>query len=292
MGFTRSSSGIGNQYLFHNVDAVIYTEGGEISWSLDDVLNDQYNNISIDIVFWRRIFKTYSPDKKFKFKALGSKAVVSKIAQKIIDDDLRCSIATMDSEFDEIYKLKLQHPNIIYTYGYSWENDVWNSDLFKVILEDLSGEPLDEEEIKNCISEFSKKIEDCVFADAYLFGKGQSFLPRKGHLKCVDCSLTKSPTVIDEFINQLFSNSNITQEKVREFGRDHNLNSERFCYGHLLNDFYYHVCRYFSIVVLKIKAINKELLEKLAISKIATFGKTEIINYYSKKIIEIMPSAD
>lgn len=284
MEFTRTSSGLGNQYLFYNVDAIVYTEGGEISWSMENVIAGKFNESSIDIIFWRKLFNTFSPQKKIKFKALGSKTTTYKIAQEIIKNDLKFVIATMDSEFDEIYNLKLKHQNIIYTYGYSWENDVWNIELFQSIIEELSGEVFDKDQIKQCILNFFQKIEISVFADGLLFGKGKSFLPRKGHLKCIDCTLNNSPVVIEDFVSQLIEHNQLETEDVLKFGKEYNLTVERYCYGHLLNDFYYHACRYFSQVVLKINVINKELFERLAISKIIKFGKTEILAYYSEAI--------
>ena len=138
MSFTRTSSGLGNQYFFYDVDAVVFTEGGDVSWTFEDIRNNEFNENSVDILFWKKLFQSFKSDLNLKFKAVGSKTTVSAIALEIKSKNLNTVIAAMDSEFDHVHNHCIVHPNVLYTHGYSWENDVWDSSIIVSLLENVS----------------------------------------------------------------------------------------------------------------------------------------------------------
>ncbi|MEQ6119717.1 DUF4435 domain-containing protein [Reichenbachiella sp. MALMAid0571] len=290
MSFTRTSNGLANQCLFYNVDAVVFTEGGNISWSIEDIYSDEYNEKAIDIIFWRKLFNRFTDHLNLKFKAVGSKATVNAIALEIESNNISTVIAAMDSEFDELYNRKVNSSNVLYTRGYSWENDVWNADITVSILEDLSGEEIDKNTINDCIQQFHSEIIEGVYADAILFGSNKSFLPRKGHLKCVECSNNSMPKIKPEFLENLLSENGLKRKQIQSFGKTKKINSQQHCYGHLLNDFHYHLVRYISNTVLKIKVINKDLLENMAISKFDQMMPNEMLEYYKKIVTNTVPN--
>ena len=51
MAFTRTSSGLTNLAQFHGVEFIVYTEGGDKSYTLEEVINGKFNKSSIDIKF-------------------------------------------------------------------------------------------------------------------------------------------------------------------------------------------------------------------------------------------------
>ena len=67
MSFRRSNRGISNQHMFHDVDLIVFVEGG-ISYSKEDVYNGKFNDESIDTIFWRKVFKKFCHAPKIKFK--------------------------------------------------------------------------------------------------------------------------------------------------------------------------------------------------------------------------------
>ena len=60
MSFTRTNSGLSNLALFHGVDLIVFTEGGEESYSYEDVLASKFNERSVDIKFWSGIFSKHN----------------------------------------------------------------------------------------------------------------------------------------------------------------------------------------------------------------------------------------
>jgi hypothetical protein len=285
MTFIRTSSGLGNQFLFYDVDAVVFVEGGQKSWSIEEIHLNNYNDSSIDIIYWRNLFNRFKSASNIKFKAVGSKTTIKAIAEEIIRNNFNYVIAAMDSEFDDFHNLKLSHKNVLYTKGYSWENDVWDDELTFSILEDISGEEIDKDLIAKCFNNFIEDIKESVIADAYLFANNLSFFPKQGHLKCIDCTLVNEPKVIPEILNELLDQITIAnRQTINEYGEEMNIDAKLFCYGHLLNDFCYHLIRYVSTVILSIKLINKDLLERMAIAKFCKTVNNEITDYYQSLI--------
>ncbi|WP_108662301.1 DUF4435 domain-containing protein [Acuticoccus kandeliae] len=94
--------------LFYNVDLVAYGEG--------------HNNNMRDEIFWENVFEKHSP-LRIRYKALGKKSEVLKVAHIIRKYKVSKVAALMDRDFDHIFNEILEDRNIIYTWGYSIEND-------------------------------------------------------------------------------------------------------------------------------------------------------------------------
>lgn len=110
--FTRTSVGMGNEHLFHNVDFVVYCEGKAVDGE----------GSSLDEVFWDRVFSEYG--KLVHCKSMGGKSVVRPLAEKIVHQSISNVVVAMDRDYDHLRGLIIDHPQVIYTYGYSWESDV------------------------------------------------------------------------------------------------------------------------------------------------------------------------
>lgn len=131
MSFTRTNSGLSNMALFHGVDMIVFTEGGGISFPFTEVLKGKFNEISVDIKFWSGIFNTYGFDKKVEFRALGSKTATNKICDLLYEGKINNIVVARDSDLDDFTNNKVDSPFILYTKGYSWENDVYHKELVK-----------------------------------------------------------------------------------------------------------------------------------------------------------------
>jgi hypothetical protein len=131
MAFTRTSSGLSNLAQFHGVEVIVYTEGGENSHTFEDVIEGKYNRSSVDIKFWAAIFFKHDFNRVTEFRALGSKSVTNKICEMIENGSVRNIIVARDSDLDDFIGEKYSSPFILYTRGYSWENDVYEKELVK-----------------------------------------------------------------------------------------------------------------------------------------------------------------
>jgi hypothetical protein len=116
--FTRSSAGLSNQHIFYGVDLVVYCEGKELDGEA----------ASIDEVFWEHVF--IQNGKKVYCKSVGGKPELLALAQRIVDEGLSNIAVAMDKDYDDLRGQLVVHPQVIYTFGYSWESDViWDFNL-------------------------------------------------------------------------------------------------------------------------------------------------------------------
>lgn len=266
--FRRTRSGLENQHLFYDVDIVVYVEGGKQSFNKDEVYAGKFNNETEDIIFWGKIFENFTNVNKIKFKSVGSKTTIKDIALDIINGHVKSVYVAMDNEFDEILDQRIKHPNVFYTHGYSWENDVWNHMLIEGIVEELTAIKINNDDIEINFNNFLKKIKIAVYADAYLFKKHDSFFPRKsGYMFCVDCNPSDLPYIKNLDIDKKLVNKGLKKSTLYNFGRKKSIETAKFCYGHLLADY----CCQLVIHYLKkrhsLSNISKEIIYRMGLNK-------------------------
>lgn len=284
--FKRTPSGINNQHFFYGVDFVIFVEGGKKSFNKAEVYAGNYSAETDDIIFWEKIFQSFVIGKKLKFKSVGSKSTIKEIAIDVINNQIASVLVAMDNEFDEPFKNRIIHPNVYYTDGYSWENDIWNIELIKNIIEQLTAIDLEHTEIEKNYSQFIKDLKFAVYADAYLFKKGDSFFQRKkGHLFCVDCNPKDLPSIKKDTIEQKIVDKNIKKSTVYSFGKRYSIKTKKHCFGHLLADY----CCQIVIHYLKnrhgFKNLSKDIIYRVALKKFFDdhFEDSSSFNFYKKQ---------
>jgi len=137
MSFTRTNSGVSNMRLFYDADIVIYTEGGSSSFSISEVEDGKFNSHSVDIKFWNGVLKANNFNKKVQFKAIGSKTASQAITKKILNGDVKNIAIAKDRDLDQFSQELIDSPFILYTKGYSWENDVFAKELTLAQIESM-----------------------------------------------------------------------------------------------------------------------------------------------------------
>ncbi len=275
MSLYRTQSGLSSEYLFWNTDIVVYLEGGE-SLSNNDIKEGKYTECSPDIHYWQSLFEVYKPSVKCKFKSIGSKENVKVIAENISQGATH-TIAAMDRDFDNINEEKLAINNVMYTYGYSWENDAWNEYSIIEYLYQLIGAcrtTLNDE--VSSIHEFFEKLfldlKTAISTDLVLISRhSESFFDRKSYQKYIQINNDKYPTINNNELNKSF-------EEVKEkFGDSiiHDLPTDNIslsdCFGHLFESYAYRLLSY----ILKLKDKKAQNIPK-------DYAVTGIVNSFCK----------
>lgn len=285
-GFRRTKSGLSNQHLFYDVDVVLYLEGGSKSFNKQEAYEDNYSNETEDIIFWKNIFDRFRTSTKIKYKSIGSKTTVKEIAIDIIEGDIKTVFVAMDNEFDEILNKRINHPNVFYTNGYSWENDVWGHQVIKKIIEELSAIKIDNNDIEENFANFLTRIKLAVYSDAYLFKSGSSFFPRQqGLLFCVDCRPVDLPLVKTENIENKIVEKGLTRRKAIRYGNKEKLDPHKFCYGHFLADYCCQVIQHYLKKRHSLNSVQKDVMYRMGIKKHFElyFETSDAYTYYKER---------
>lgn len=281
--FKRTASGLNNQHLFYDVDFIVFLEGGSKSFSKLEVYGGQYNAETDDIIFWRNIFNEFQSDRKIKFKSVGSKSTIKDIVIDIVNGQLKTVIVAMDNEFDEILNQRIDHPNVFYTNGYSWENDAWNHQVIKAIIEELTAIKITNTDIEKTFNNFLKQIKIAVYADGYLFKKASSFFPRQGGLMfCIECTPKDLPTIKPNEIKKRLEANSLNKSTLYAFGSRHSINTHKFCFGHLLADYCCQLVIHYIKNRHNLQGIRKDIIYRMGLSKffLLSFPGSDIYRYY------------
>jgi len=285
-GFKRTNSGLNNQHLFYNVDFVVYLEGGKTSYTKTEVYSGKYHEETEDIIFWTKVFKKFNEGKKLKFKSIGSKTTIKDISLDIINGQLKTVIVAMDNEFDELLNKRIAHPNVYYTRGYSFENDVWNASVIKGVIEALTAVEFETDEIELNFNDFLKKIQIAVYADYYMFKKAMSFFPRKaGYMFCIDCAPVDLPKVKQVDLSTKLTTVGLKRNTIQAFGRRHSVDVLKFCFGHLLADYCSQVIIHYIKKRHSLSNLSKDIINRMAINFFFNncFNSGEVFEYHEKQ---------
>ena len=112
--FNRSLLGMANEFLFHDVDLIVYCEGRKHS--------DEDEDSTFDEAFWGKIFELKG--KRIKCKSIGEKPHLLEVAAVVSSEGIPNVVVAMDRDYDHLRGLTIDHPHVFYTFGYSWESDV------------------------------------------------------------------------------------------------------------------------------------------------------------------------
>jgi hypothetical protein len=123
MSLRRTLGGLASLHLFFRVDCIAFCEGG-VSLSEADVLAGSGDEGTLDVFFWRSVSDLLEVKRNYHFKSVGSKAVLKSIAIDVATLGVSTVVVCLDRDYDWHCGRKLNHPGVVYTYGYSWESDV------------------------------------------------------------------------------------------------------------------------------------------------------------------------
>lgn len=238
MTFTRTNSGRSNLAAFLGVKYVIYSEGGEFDKALGRSRN------SIDIIFWKGVFARFLPELNYTFRPMGSKVNLIPFAKDIEASNIKNSIVVMDRDHDHHRNCLINHPCILYTYGYSWENDAWRAEsiiskLGKVSVEGVSVEMADtiRSKCKNFFSDFNRLI----FVDVLCSIARVQGVHREKFWAIVDSGNPNRLKVKKIAFKTLISGIKENRVSPFRYCGSERVIAERDCYGKLLSMFIYNL---------------------------------------------------
>ncbi|AQT68035.1 hypothetical protein STSP2_01189 [Anaerohalosphaera lusitana] len=294
MVYRRTKSGEENTYLFYGTEITVYVEGGPET-KYQDASESEFYSYGDDIRFWEGLFDHFAPGVKCHCKAIGSKVAVREIAEDIAAGDRKRVIAAMDRDFDDLTSQLINSHNVLYTYGYSWENDCCNpSSLVEAYRSYASAAnrlaDATKKDILKVLQACQKLLARAVRADAVLRLNSHSFFDRDRPCRYIGKGAGDYPTIRVSEIRKRFKE--VRREHLRPVRSSQKLELITFrdCFGHLIGHFY---CRLLSVLL---KKVNKPsipndfafamIVEKFLVN-IANDEHKDIYNHYKKQFRKI-----
>jgi len=260
MTFTRTVSGRSNLPAFLGVSFVVYTEGGEFD------KEKKQSSCSIDAVFWKGFFSRFLPGLSYEIRPLGSKDNLLPHARDVAASKVTNTIVAMDRDHDHHRLCLIEHPCVVYTYGYSWENDAWRAEAIISKLERVSVKGVTAEvaeAIRDKCRRFFADFNRLIFVDVLCSLQRVQGIHREKFWSYVDASDASRVRVKKEAFKKLIGTiKNGRVDKFKYSGRERVV-AERDCYGKLWSKFMYGIfCDCFREVTGQ-KNLNREIADVL-----------------------------
>jgi hypothetical protein len=189
MTFERTAHGQQNRALFLDVDYVCYVEGASGAEEGDD------------IAFWAAVFEMLRPDIKVHFVCRGGKPVLERLAREVIVDDMTSVLVAMDADYSRMFPGQfISDHRILYTYGYSWENDVYHEGHGIGVYRRIARRSSIPASVKDFYVEgwerFRKQAHRLMMADFFGLAAHTSVIPRQSPGRLVDRDGDGRPFVV------------------------------------------------------------------------------------------------
>ena len=136
MTLRRTLSGLRNLHIFLRVDRIVYCEGGT-QLSIEDVLSGVGADATLDAMYWSGVSQWCGAELQYHFKSVGSKSTLLSIADDAEAMSLDTVIVCMDADFDRHTGALKRRAGVVYSWGYSWENDVVTAEALHGVLASL-----------------------------------------------------------------------------------------------------------------------------------------------------------
>lgn len=285
--FSRTNSGLSNLKLFCQSDLVAYTEGGSKSYSLEEVFDGKYSKSSIDIKFWTCILETLGCSKKITFRAIGSKNSGKQLTDKIVSGSIKNSIIIKDRDLDDFLCLTVDHPNVIYTKGYSWENDVFTQESTLDLLADLIDMPLNDDEIshvKKLYSDIEKQLKKLIRLEIFFRQNGVSFLTDLAGEAFINEKMEFSKAFV---FKKILAQAKEVSRPCKKASFKREINPYIDCYGKLVSILSYRIICYYSKQYNSQRSMPKDLITKVFIKNYKTWLQSQNDEYYLNVVEKI-----
>lgn len=185
--FHRTPRGLSNQAIFAKVDAILFAEGGNSNYLLRDIEEGAGDSSTLDGAFWSTVARMALPGRAVEVRSVGNKRTVEAIAVLIEQGAASHVIAALDRDFDHRRGTRIVHPNVLYTFGYSWENDVFRQEVVADLIKDLAPPPSVLSKSLRVLKEAELQLAKCFFAvvrlDYSLASQGEE-LTLRDELRC------------------------------------------------------------------------------------------------------------
>jgi hypothetical protein len=229
---------------------LVFTEGGSSTISSTAAYDGMFHNNSDDISFWKHMFETFRPTIKVEFRALGSKSPLKEISEDIVNNKISGICTVMDRDYDCLFCKPVRHNNILYTRGYSWENEVFHASsisasFYRFTNSNMSSQKI-KKEISNCIKYIIFNLRrSTIIADILLCNIGKPLFSRNNSRNVFYFpNKSSKPTVNRKKLRRDISSRKGGLGKFFCISRNLKIDVQKDCYGKLLMNGAVHILQH------------------------------------------------
>jgi len=260
--------------LFLRVDAIVLVEGG-LSRTVQEIHSGQFESESQDIAFWQKCFRELGPERRLRFWAVGSKATLTEIARQVAGGSVLNVYVAMDRDFDNLIGKIIDSPRVLYTFGYSWENDVWNGEVIEEVFYTLCGVCRDTTKVKvneiitSATAAFNRDMRWATRADFLCFKHEIGWLPRHSPQRFISkASHGRAPSINKSAIKQCVREARSKRTGGITAGALIKFNPLADSCGHLIGTFGYWLLVYLFRGFCKGTTYPRDLIDSVAVDKL------------------------
>lgn len=248
--------------MFYGANYTCYVEGGA---------ND--HSRSPDAIFWSNILGLFRPDLKFVMLPRGGKPEVEALARQIVSENIQNAVAAIDTDYDEPLNERILDARVLYTFGYSWENDALDKIFLHSIVAALARLNFLSDDQANHLSLGLSRLEKfasrLIVADFIALTRGSSIIPRKSSGRIIKACKEHGFPYADR--NQIIS---IIKESKKKFRNSNVVKTTSFPDGlrHMVGHCYFYAITIIIHASLKYLGVRRnftpEHIADIALAKI------------------------
>jgi hypothetical protein len=190
-------------------------------------------------MFWDAVFSTFKPDMSVKFVTRGGKPILESLANDIISKDIKDTYVAMDADYDEYLGDKVVDRRVLYTYGYSIENDLFVIDnlyrTYAALTHARSISAAAKARLKSETQRILSELRLGVYSDVLALKAKTSVLPRESPGRIIGCDpATLCPFVRRSELKNLCGAANERSKPRQNVRLTGKMEVSKFCVGHVL----------------------------------------------------------
>jgi hypothetical protein len=279
--FHRTPHGLSNQAIFANVDMIVFAEGSR-HFTFEEIEAGLGNLNTLDTVFWSSIFRTTVPMRRVEVRSVGNKNTVESIAQLVASGTVTNVITALDRDFDHANGRKIVHPNVFYTFGYSWENDVFTHEVVLDFMAELNPSSNAfiklQEEVQKAQVELNRCYRRVVHFDVTLISYGEEITIRERIEKSVRLRDSNCPTILrSEIASELIRCRAILQK--RSLVALSNARVQEDLHGHTVSRWWLGNIHYLLQLYVGVK-LSREAIVRLCVSVFCRRSESPSLLHY------------
>jgi len=199
----------------------------------------------------------------------------------------------MDRDFDNLLDRMIQAPKVLYTFGYSWENDVWKREVLEEVFYTLCGVCRTTVTINSiavaAFDSFERALRWPTYADFVSFMHGIPLLPRRSAQKVMRIGGGMVPSIDKSAVRQCIRDAKLKRTGAVTATVRVRTSPLVDCCGHLVSTFGYCLLVYLFKKFCKDKTYPRYLMDSVAIDKFfddIRQGKFEAVRvYYQRQLV-------